>query len=322
LLALLATACSGTPPAATQLPRLAFYGLQLKQFRADHVLKRRLEEAVPRLVEEMQSFKTVPAAEIHERLKGRRGRYRSCLEAPCQVKVGRDLSAAAALAVRIERNLMQECDVFASLYELRRAGADQRSRARASCSAEELRDSVQRALCRVLVAARGGSPAEQEDRHRQCLFAAELVWLEQDLEAIRQRPLASSPEALVTAERKLAERALALKSRYQNLQRTAPGPGWSIAAECRAGGIYEAFAHSLSAGLESMEVPASVEKQGEAAVADFRRQMARALEERARPLRQQAAKMYSACLKRAEQMKVTGKYTEEARRRLVGLEKR
>jgi hypothetical protein len=317
--ALSLAACSGATTAPAR-PRLAIFGFETKQYRADPKLVRRLEALVPRLVEELD-FRPVAADELRDHLPKRRGRARPCVEPPCQVKVGRELGATASLSLRIEQNLLQECDVYAALYELQKSGADQRSRARASCGSAELKDSVGRAVCRVLVAGTG-TAAEQEARHRECLSAAELLWLDQEVEAFGDRPIKGSPEQMMKEERQMAEQALALRRRFQSFQRTAPSTAWSLAAECGAGGIYEAFARALTRSGETLEVPRPLQKQGEEAAQSFRTQMIRGIEDRARPLRDQAAQLYRACLKHATELKLSTRHTDAARRRLGELERR
>jgi hypothetical protein len=284
------------------------------------LLASRIEE----IVEGVRGWRAVPREALARailrssrpvRARGRRRSLPTCHDAPCQVKVGRELSASLALAARVEGNLLGQCDLHLALYDLKRPGRDRRAHLRGSCADEALRLSVARALCQVLRedAVAEGSSLDSTD----CLAAAELAFLEARLEAIRNAR-AKDLDEMVALERRLAEEALALRRAYERVV-VLGRQRWPVSAVCRQGAVYDAFASALAASAESAEPSEAIRRQGAEALSRYTGEMRKALEGKLAPLRAQARQLYGRCLKLAGEQELRTRFIEEARLREAAL---
>ena len=77
---------------------------------------------------------------------------------------------------------------------------------------------------------------------------------------------------------------------------------------------------SVAEGFRGLAVPKRVKRLGQEAVDIYMEQLDQALEREVRPLEEQTKKLYAVCVERAEQLGVSNRYTEEARRRLNALD--
>jgi hypothetical protein len=314
-------ACASAPTSAPGA-RVAVFAVEaVKPVKLRPPRLRALAEGAAALIEAVRGWRTVEREAIERAIasSGKRPRRaRPCHDAPCQVKVGRALSATHALALRVEGNLLGQCDLYVALYDLKRSGRDRRAHVRAGCGDQALQLSTARALCQALRedAASDGVELDGTD----CLAAAELTWLEGELEAIR-RSRVSGPDGLVALERRLAEAALELRRSYDRVVAVARGR-WAVSAICRQGAIYEAFADALAASAEEGEPPEAIRRQGADALASYRAGMRKAVEGKLEPHREQARRLYASCLEQAARLKVGSRFVEEARRRELALRRR
>jgi hypothetical protein len=316
--------CSGASPAATTRARDAVLLLDIEAGpgRLDPALAAALTAHISRVVAASETYRVIAGQELRDALRAQRsqarrkrhgarakhGRGSACSDLPCQARAGQALGAVAAIVMRVERNLLGECDVFAELRDLRRVSTEGKARARRACGAEELKDSLHDVLCHVL-AQRGArrsdagapSPAAPDPaQFTDCLARADFHWAEHRLEEFRGAKVDRSPEALATQEQKMGEQVLGLKRLYDGVGQHRR-PRWTIAAQCRTGAIYEAFAARL---LESYRTEGAGSSE-----------MTGAAREKARPLEDKAREIYAACVKRGEQLKISCPELDEARRR-------
>lgn len=325
LLALaVAPACSA-PSSVAGPPRdpVVLVDIEAAPARIDPALAAGLTAHLARLLTATETYRVIPGEELrnaaHEAQRSmprrkRRGasaaRARACVDLACQAKVGRTLGAVAAVVTRVERNLVGQCDVFGELRDLRRVTVDGKARARRGCSEEELKDSLHHVLCHVLAqrTARrhdaGPSTAPDPVELADCLARADFVWAERRLEAFRRAPVERSAERLAQQEQQMGEQVLALKRMYDGVGQHRRDR-WTIAAQCRTGAIYEAFAARLLDSYRAEGGATSSAPQASAA------------REKTRPLEDKAREIYAACVKRGDQLKVTCPELEEARRRVA-----
>jgi hypothetical protein len=296
--------------------------------RLDPALAAALTAHVSRVIAASEAYRVIAGEELRSALRAqksparrkrhgaraKRGRATGgCSDLPCQAKVGQSLGAVAAVVIRVERNLLGECDAFAELRDLRRVTVEGKARARRGCGGEELKDSLHDVLCHVL-AQRGGRssdagapaapPAPDPTRFTDCLANADFHWAEHRLEEFRRARVDRSPELLAAQEQKMGEQVLALKRVYESVGQHRR-PRWTIAAECRTGAIYEAFAARLLESYRTDGAGGSSEMTG-------------AAREKTRPLEDKAREIYAACVKRGELLKISCPEIEEARRRASG----
>ncbi len=297
----LALAACGTATSGERATLVAVYGVEaIKPTKLKAARLRALREGLAQILLAVRGWRALPRESLEQAIASsgkRKGRAaRTCSDAPCQVKVGRALSATHALAARVEGNLLGQCDLYVALYDLARSGRDRRAHVRAGCGDQALQLSAARALCQVLredAAADGG-----ELDGGECLAAAELAWPEDAL------------------ERRLAEESLELKRAYDRVISLSRGR-WAVSASCRQGTIYEAFAAALAGSVEEAEPPDAIRRQGSAAVASHRATLRTGAEEKLGPLRAQAQKHYAACLQQADAHRLSTRFIEEARQRVA-----
>jgi hypothetical protein len=276
---------------------MVVFKVDAKQPRLEHDMATALDGSILALAGGLEPYRAVSGEEAGPRPRGRKGRGPSaCRDAACQVAVGRQLSAKKALAIRVERNLLSQCDVFAALYDLQESGKDRRSRARGGCEPDQLKTSVYLATCDVLSQDAGPSSTVQRS---ECLVQAEVLWLERKLQGFckaRSRDAAASTAA---QERRAAEEALALRGAYDKVAARTKGKGW-VAAVCRSGLVYDCFARMFPEQPAAATPPRS----------------SSAGQEKANPLQAKAGELYGECLKKAAELGISNAYTVEARERL------
>jgi hypothetical protein len=314
--------CAETQTPAPR-PTLLLLDLQTnKELKLTPALTAALIDQLATLLAATESYHVVPRERLHAAQQAaaasksrRRGPARPC-DLPCQAKLGQRLSASKALDLRVERNLLEQCDVFVAIHDLRGQRVEARARARRACTEEELKDALHRAVCHVVAEAQPAAAPRAAPRltAAACVAQADFLWAERKLQALRATKLGGGP-LRAALEQRLAEQVLELKRVYERIARHRL-ERWTIAAQCRTGAIYDTYADLLSASGRDGAVPEAVRRQGETAVVAFQGQLAGAARDKVRPLQEQARAIYAACVKRAEEQKIDCPQVAEARRRL------
>jgi hypothetical protein len=312
--------CAVTQTPAPPRPTVLLLDLQTnKELKLAPSQSAALIEHLATLLAATESYRVVSRERLHDAQKAaprrrRRGPARPC-DLPCQAKLGEKLSASKALELHVERNLLEQCDVFVAMHDLRGQRVEARARARRGCSEEELKDALHRAVCHVVAAAQPTAAPGAAPRltAAACVAQADFLWAERKLKAFQATKIAGAGPQLAALEQRLAEQVLELKRVYERIAQHRL-ERWTIAAQCRTGAIYQAYAGALAAGYRDGAVPGAVRKQGEPAVAAFQGQLAGAARDKVRPLQQKAREIFAACVKRAEELKLDCPEVAEARR--------
>jgi hypothetical protein len=316
-----APACSAPSAVGPLRVPVVLVDLEAAPAKIDPALAAKLTAHLARLLTATDTYRVIPGEELRAAAREaqrsvprrkRRGaaaaKARACVDLACQANVGRTLGAVAAVVTRVERNLVGQCDVFGELRDLRRVTVTDKARARSGCSEEEIKDSLHHVLCHVLAQRTahqrdaGPSAAPDPVEIADCLARAEFHWAEQSLEAFRRAPVERSAARLAEQEQRMGEQVLALKRRYDGVGQHRRNR-WTVAAQCRTGAIYEAFAARLLDSYRAEGAAASSAPQSSAT------------REKTRPLEDKAREIYAACVKRGDQLKVSCPEIEEARRR-------
>ncbi len=157
-----------------------------------------------------------------------------------------------------------------------------------------------------------------------------------------QQPASDAAEYSANAAFMLAERKLVdflktrIKGKVNTLQRQETRMGnsaknlkleydrilnykrarWMLAAMFRSGTIFEHFARSVAEGYRNAPIPRKVKRLGQEAVDIYMGQLDELLVQQVTPLEDRAKKLYEECVKKAREIGVSNKYTEDALVRL------
>ncbi len=89
-------------------------------------------------------LRVVPDADIRRALADRKAAsYAPCIDATCQIEVGRELAAQKSIATRVVE-LGGNCIVILTIYDLRTATADRSFDEEGACSVEAIQDALKR----------------------------------------------------------------------------------------------------------------------------------------------------------------------------------
>jgi hypothetical protein len=160
-------------------------------------------------------------------------------------------------------------------------------------------------------------PPQWADDNPECMAQAEFVLVERQLEAFHQmkqkaHKLKGQPEQI------FAEKALELKRQYERIIDYG-FDRLEVTALCRMGKIYDIFAENMKNGISQTRLPSTVRRKGKEAIAQYLQQREQAENERIKPLKSHAKKLYQQCLQKGKNLGITNQYTAEAGLRLQQL---
>jgi TolA-binding protein len=160
--------------------------------------------------------------------------------------------------------------------------------------------------------ARGQAPASDAAE-----FAANAAFelAERKLDDFLKQKLKGSLQQLMVLKKRMEKKAIALKKEYEQIWGYKRAR-WTLGAMYRRGTIYEHFARSMDEGFRNAPVPRKVKRLGQEAIDIYMSQVDQVLAEQVDPITSEAKRLYEECVKRARQLGVANKYTEEALKKL------
>lgn len=144
LLAILLPALFLATPVASQehKPVVAVFNIQVKRIKRAPALLDGLSEHLATRLAETGKFQVAPRDQLKKRLDRQKNEsYRLCYDQACQIELGRELAAEKTLSTKVIQ-IGGKCNVNVTLFDLKRAAADAAASHRGGCKEEELLESI------------------------------------------------------------------------------------------------------------------------------------------------------------------------------------
>ncbi|HUU01016.1 MAG TPA: SUMF1/EgtB/PvdO family nonheme iron enzyme [Myxococcota bacterium] len=140
---ILLTQCLATPVASEEhRPVVAVFNIQVKRIKRAPALLDGLSEHLATRLAETGRYQVAPRDQLKKRLNQQKNRsYRLCYDQACQIELGRELSAEKTLSTKVIQ-IGGKCNVNVTLFDLKRATADAAASHRGGCKEEELLESL------------------------------------------------------------------------------------------------------------------------------------------------------------------------------------
>ena len=135
--------------AAGEQPIVAVFDVEFKRMKASPDLVDGLTDYLFSRLVESGAFQIVPRAQVRERLGDEKKKsFQACFDQACQVEIGRELAAQKTLATKVIR-IGDSCSLTATLFDLRRAAAEQAATAKGDCDEPGLLKSLDAAVAKL-----------------------------------------------------------------------------------------------------------------------------------------------------------------------------
>lgn len=329
-LIILATGCAETSSTRAR-PTVAVFNVAAQEMQLAPETAKKIQDQLNTTMAENDEYEAIAPNKLQQTLHNRKvASSRQCADPTCQMKVSKKLKAQKAVSVLIAKNVSEQCEVIAALYDVKTQQVEYRGRSAYGCTDEEIRQALDYAICQVLAhqAAINAQRAEKEPQPfpmNSCLARAEFLWLEGKFAQFQQNKLPGPAKKLEAQERLMAEQVLQLKSAYDDLGRWNQ-PRWTAAATCRMGALYDYFATSIYRAYDRMGGSSSKSSATAASnslkPATKGQQLDAVAEEKAGPMKAKAIELYESCVTQAKEKEVETRFTKEAAQRLEELRRK
>ena len=148
------TAATTPPPAVKAKPvaLIAVFDIETKGTTIPPDVLDRMTVYLVAQLTATQRFQVIPRDQLKKRLRAqKRDSRKRCYDRACQIEIGRELAAQKTLATKLLR-LGSKCLLTASVYDLRRAVADQAASVKGACSEDGIVNSIEALTKRLLEA--------------------------------------------------------------------------------------------------------------------------------------------------------------------------
>ena len=148
---------------------------------------------------------------------------------------------------------------------------------------------------------------------------AAFMLVERKMEGFKKVTIKGGITTLKRQEAKMAKKAIALKAEYDKIW-TYKRARWMLASMYRSGLIYDHFARTLDGAYRKAPIPKKVKRLGDEAVDIYTEQLDQLMRQQVDPIFEKAKSNYAACVQKAKELGVSNKYTEDALRKLNGID--
>jgi hypothetical protein len=138
-------------------PLLAVFDIQVKRIELDPGLVTGLTDYLASRLVETGKYKVVPRAQLKKQLSGEKKKsFRQCYDQSCQIEIGREVAAQKILSTQILK-VGSDCNLSATLFDLRQAAAERAATVRSKCDEEKLSEAID-----LLTVKLAGQPADKK----------------------------------------------------------------------------------------------------------------------------------------------------------------